>query len=335
MRVFRVFHSPIELAGQMGRLVGGLRQFGHQAIGFNTFHSYLGYHNNIINAEWGEMIRQYDALKHQYDIFHYHFNGTLFDEARDLIELQALGKKFVMHHWGNDVRFKEKAAQLSPFLYDPCNPYSDAEMAARLERNSRYIKTAIIQDMELLPYIQGYYTNVYVLPLAFDVAGTIPQYPSVDTRVPLIIHAPTQPSFKGTVYVEETIQRLRQAGFQFDYKRIEMMTNAEALHCYRQADIVIDQLLVGTHGLFAVEAMALGKPVISYIREDLVSMFPANLPIISANPATLYDRLIPLITDPVLRYTTGIKSRQYAEQRHDIPKIIPQLLEIYNVAMTT
>ncbi|WP_206529761.1 glycosyltransferase family 1 protein [Brevibacillus sp. SYP-B805] len=333
--MFRVFHGPIELAGQMGRLVGGLRQFGHQAIGFNTFQSYLGYRNNIINTDWYDMIRQFDALKDQFDIFHFHFNGTLFEDARDLKELHALGKKFVMHHWGNDVRFKAKAAQLSPYLYDLCNPFTDEEIAARLARNSQYIKTAIIQDLELLPYVLGHYTYVYVLPLAFDVTGTIPQYPRVDTRVPLIIHAPTQPTFKGTVYVEDAIQRLRQAGFQFDYKRIEFMSNAEALSYYRQADIVIDQLLVGTYGLFAVEAMALGKPVISYLREDLVSTYPANLPIINANPTTLYNTLIPLITDPLLRHTTGIKSRQYAEQRHDIPMIIPQLLEIYKVVMST
>ncbi|WP_134684423.1 glycosyltransferase [Brevibacillus migulae] len=326
---FRIFHCPINIAGQMGYMVKGLRALGHTAIGFNTYQTYLNYTDSVVNADWTTVVTKFEEIKHDYDIFHYHFGSSLFEDLRDVKELSGKGKKFVMHHWGNDVRIKEKASILSQYLLDPCNPLPDHMMMERLKRNSEWIHTVIIQDFEMYPYVKDYYPNIHVLPLLFDVAGTVPFYPQADKQKPLIIHAPTQSSFKGTASVEETLSKLQQDGFAFDYKRIEKISNEEALAIYKKADLVIDQLLVGSYGLFAVEAMALGKPVVSYIREDLWHTFPPNLPIVSANPDTFYQVLAPLLTDAAKRYEIGVNSRVYAAERHDIQKVIPQLVDIY------
>lgn len=37
---------------------------------------------------------------------------------------------------------------------------------------------------------------------------------------------------------------------------------------YEKTDLAVDELLVGWYGAFAVEMMALGKPVVCYIREE-------------------------------------------------------------------
>jgi glycosyltransferase involved in cell wall biosynthesis len=334
-RRFKVFFSPIEIAGQMGCFVSGLKRLGHDAIGFNTYRTYLNYNNDIVNADLGDVLIQYELAKPNYDIFHYFFNSSLYWDFTDVRELHAMGKKLVMHIWGNDARLQSLVKQSNPFLQDPCNPLSDEVMIDRLKTSSSLIKTAIIQDYELYDHVKDYFTNVYVLPLAFDVAGTTPSYPDISKPVPLIIHAPTQPTFKGTSYIECTLELLRNAGYLFEYRRIEKMSHEEAMNYYKQADIVIDQVSVGTHGTFAVEAMALGKPVVAYIREDLVSTFPPNLPIVNASPVTLYQQLIPLLTSPLLRHQTGVQSRQYVEERHDISKVIPQLLDIYDVVSQT
>ena len=46
------------------------------------------------------------------------------------------------------------------------------------------------------------------------------------------------------------------------------MTHGEALGRLAAADLVVDQLVLGWYGAVAVEAMALGRPVLAYIRED-------------------------------------------------------------------
>ena len=66
----------------------------------------------------------------------------------------------------------------------------------------------------------------------------------------------------------EAADRLQREGVPFDLELIENLPNAEATRRYRDADLVVDQLLAGWYGGFAVEAMALGKPVIAYLRES-------------------------------------------------------------------
>lgn len=332
-RPLRVFHSPVEIAGQMGALVKGLRQAGHTAVGYNTFHTYLNCRSDIVDTDLGSIQQVYERKKHLYDIYHYHFGTTIYPDYHDLRELAEMGKKCVMHHWGNDVRLRAKARLLSPLLDDPCNPWTDAAMIDRTRQASRWIRVAIVQDCELYDYVKDAYAEVHVLPLAFDVGGVTPSYPSPAAHEPLIIHAPTQKAFKGTVHVDAALERLRAEGLRFEYRRIEQLSHEEALRSYQRADLVIDQLLVGTYGTFSVEAMAFGKPVVAHIRPDLADRFPQGLPIISADPASLHDRLIPWITDAQLRHERGRQSRRYAEAVHDLPRVIARLLEIYERVM--
>ena len=44
----------------------------------------------------------------------------------------------------------------------------------------------------------------------------------------------------------------------------------------RESDVVIDQILMGTYARLAIESMALGKPVICYLREDLFEFNPTT-----------------------------------------------------------
>ncbi len=50
------------------------------------------------------------------------------------------------------------------------------------------------------------------------------------------------------------------------FEIIENKPNKEAIEIYKKADIVIDQVLVGWYGAFAVEVMKMGKPVAVFIR---------------------------------------------------------------------
>jgi hypothetical protein len=45
-----------------------------------------------------------------------------------------------------------------------------------------------------------------------------------------------------------------------DLDIVEGLPHEEARKRYARADIVVDQLNAGWHGVFALEAMALGKP---------------------------------------------------------------------------
>jgi glycosyltransferase involved in cell wall biosynthesis len=114
---------------------------------------------------------------------------------------------------------------------------------------------------------------------------------------------------------------------------VEGVPHEEARARYARADIVVDQLRAGWHGVFALESMALGKPVVTYLKPDVVEKSAAGygvrIPIVPATAETLAEALSPLIESPARRREIGAASRAYVEQVHDIDRVADRLLDLY------
>ena len=75
--------------------------------------------------------------------------------------------------------------------------------------------------------------------------------------------------------------------------------------------------------------MALGKPVVTYLRPDLKEAFPKDLPIVSASEATLKEALASLLENPAELGRLGRLGRSYVERYHDYRKIAVVLAKLY------
>jgi glycosyltransferase involved in cell wall biosynthesis len=151
---------------------------------------------------------------------------------------------------------------------------------------------------------------------------------------PVVLHAPTHRSVKGTEFILTAIQKLRSEGVPFEFVLVEGLRHEEAIRLYSQADIFIDQLLIGWYGGAAVEVMALAKPVICYVREDdlkyISPEMKADLPIIKATPQSIYEVLKRYLThDKEELAEIGKRSRQFIEKWHDPRKIALTLETTY------
>ena len=326
----KILHLPIEIAGQIGAICSALQQKNHFAKGFNFFSSYLGYKNHLLNSDAFEMGRMFEEAINWFDVFHYHYGLSLFPKLHDLKLLKQCGKPIVMHHWGNDVRMHSIARRNNPFVYTGDSPPEET-VRRTLSALGELVSDAIVQDHEVLPYVEPYYRRVHVIPLAIELDQFPPQFPSLSENNPLVLHAPTNREFKGTAYVEKAIEALRKQ-LRFRYVRIEKMSHQEAVAMYRQADIVIDQILCGSYGLLSVEAMAYGKPVIAYVRPDLLARYEDGPPICTANPDTIYDILKSLLLSPEKRLQAGQAGRRFVERYHDGGKVADQILQVYQLA---
>ncbi len=143
-----------------------------------------------------------------------------------------------------------------------------------------------------------------------------------------IVHAPSNRGVKGTEHVIDAVTRASEVTNNVELLLIEGCTHQHALEQYRRADIVIDQLTAGWYGGFAVEAMAMGKPVICYLRHNDLRFIPdrmrAELPIIQASTESLYRVLLDYSTTrPGELAMIGAKSRCFAERWHN-PREIAQ-----------
>ncbi len=248
--------------------------------------------------------RQWAALTQllpRTDVFHFVFGLTLVPKSLQFPLLKALRKKSVMHYLGSDIRGK-----------------TPEQLAFGKRANAQ-----IVGSYDAIRWVP----EAEVIPPGIDLGRIEPAPPSGRSR-PLIVHAPSSRRRKGT---EDVIAACE--GLDADLELVEGLHHEEALQRYRTADIVVDQLNAGWYGIFAIEAMALGKPVVTFLHDEAVrrteEAFEIEVPLVSATKETLRERLRPLVDSPLDRRIIGAASRAYVEHVHDLEQTTDRLLELY------
>jgi glycosyltransferase involved in cell wall biosynthesis len=169
--------------------------------------------------------------------------------------------------------------------------------------------------------------DAHVIPPGIDVHAIEPAPPS-DRGRPVVLHAPSSRARKGTEFVVAACE-----GLDCELEIVEGLDHREAFERYRRADVVVDQLNAGWYGVFAIEAMALGKPVVTFLHEEAVrrteEAFGLAVPIVAATKETLREALRPLVASPEERRRVGAASRAYVEEVHDVRRMADRLLALY------
>jgi glycosyltransferase involved in cell wall biosynthesis len=170
--------------------------------------------------------------------------------------------------------------------------------------------------------------DAVVIPPGVDLAAITP-VPPRDRRRPVIVHAPSSRRRKGTEHVLRACE-----GLDVDLRIVEGVRHDEALALYRDADIVVDQLNAGWYGLLAIECLALGKPVVTYLHDEgrrlTETAYGVEVPLVGASTETLRARLAELVeAGPAEWRRLGDASRAYAERVHDIEQVADSLVELY------
>jgi glycosyltransferase involved in cell wall biosynthesis len=237
------------------------------------------------------------------DVFHFYFGLTLIPKSIQFPLLRVLRKKSVFHYLGSDIRGKSRD-----------------ELAYGKRANAE-----IVGSYDAVRWVP----EAHVIPPGLDLREFTPVPPS-DSARPLVVHAPSSREKKGTAEVIEACARL-----DVELDIVEGVPHEVARERYARADIVIDQLRAGWHGVFALESMALGKPVVSHLKPDVVERsaegFGVRVPIVPATGETLVEALRPLVAQPALRREIGASSRAYVEQVHDIGHVADRLLDVYRL----
>jgi hypothetical protein len=247
--------------------------------------------------QWAALAR----LLPRTDVFHFHFGLTLVPQSLQFPILRAARKKSVMHYLGSDIRGK-----------------TPEELAS-----GRKASAQVVGSYDAIRWVP----EAEVIPPGIDVA-TIAPTPPGDRERPLIVHAPSSRRRKGTEHVIAAVE-----GLDADLELVEGLHHDAAFERYRAADLIVDQLNAGWYGVFAIEAMALGKPVVTFLHDEAVRQteqaFGTRVPIVSASAETLREALRPLVADAALRRRIGAESRAYVERVHDLEQVADRLLDLY------
>lgn len=284
----------------------------------------------------------------RYQRFHFFCDRGLLPPAghqqfneMELCLLRSLGKEIFCWTYGADVRTRERTLALGePNCCTECPSPGQAcicdEEAGRrnYQRLQRYA-TAIFSLGDMIEYTPGSRNDLYFWPLDLDAdAGQRyrPCYPDPTSTAPIrVVHAPNHRGFKGTRYIIEAVQQLQAEGVPIELQLVEGVPNRQALEIYRTADIVFDQCLIGFHGYFALEALAMGKPVMVYIRDpQRYLLHPEECPLINARADQVLEVLRELVRDRQRLYELGVQGRRYIEKYFTVAAFAERLRRAYH-----
>ena len=304
----RVTHCPVNTAGIPWTNVQALRARGVKArlVVFNRYR--LHPEADIDLERRGGLTRQqltqwtaFARLLPRTDIFHFYFGLTLVPKSVQFRLLQRLRKRSVMHFLGSDIRGR---------------PKEELEWA-------RGANAVVVGSYDAVRWVP----DAHVIPPGIDVASIEPSPPSTSAR-PVVLHAPSSRSRKGT---DEVVAACEKLGLELEL--VEGVDHRAAFERYRAADIVVDQLNAGWYGMFAIETMALGKPVVTFLHEEAVrrteEAFGVEVPLVHATKDSLADVLQRLVDEPEERRRIGAAGRAYVERVHDLSHVADRLLDLY------
>jgi glycosyltransferase involved in cell wall biosynthesis len=304
----RVTHCPVNTAGIPWTNVRALRTRGvdAQLVVFNRYKLHpeadvdLRRSGGLLQQQLTQA-RAFARLAPRTDVFHFYFGLTLLPKSIQFPLLRALGKRSVMHFLGSDIRGR-----------------SQGELAWAQRAGAR-----VVGSYDAIRWVP----DAQVIPPGIDLS-TIEPVPPTGRDRPLVVHAPSSRARKGTEHIVAACAELN-----VDLEIVEGLDHREAFERYRRADVIVDQLNAGWYGVFAIEAMALGKPVVTFLHDEAVQRteeaYGVKVPIVNATKETLAAALRPVAESPEERRRVGAASRAYVEQVHDVERVADRLLALY------
>ena len=303
-------HCPVNFAGIGWTNVQALRRHGVDArlVVFNTHPAHPEADENLRlpkGPAWRRHALQARALARllpRTDVFHFYFGLTLVPKRLQFPLLEATGKKSVFHFVGSDIRGK-----------------TPDELAY-----GRLADVQIVGSYDAARWIP----EAEVVPPGIDLRRIEPVPPRDDGPV-RVAHAALSRRRKGT---DAIVAACEELGVELDV--IENVRHDEVGPRLARADVVVDQLNSGWYGLFAIEAMAYGKPVVGFIHDQAArrtaEAFGVDLPIARTTKESLAEDMRPLVESASLRRDRGAACRAYVERVHDADRMADRLAAIYS-----
>lgn len=114
-----------------------------------------------------------------------------------------------------------------------------------------------------------------------------------------VFHAPNHKAIKGSPQLIKVIERLQAEGLPIELVIRQKVPNEVIRETMATCHLVADQFVLGWYAMFALEAMAMGRPVLCYLRSDLLKLY---------EEAGLIDRdEIPLINTGLLEIESQLR----------------------------
>lgn len=273
----------------------------------------------------------------RYRCVYIYFNGgplNLFQSIYGFLEpyLYKLAKvKVVVMPYGGDVQDLLRTPHLL-FRHVISQQYPSVRFRRlQVQRNiDRWTRCAdhVISGCDWVEYMY-YWDTLMLAHFSIDVQKWIPKTNQSITQGPLrILHAPNHRHVKGTQYFIQAVEELKKEGVSVELVIMEKVPNQRVLEEMEKADVVADQLIIGWYAMFALEGMAMGKPVLCYLKNDFINLYidaglvgNDEIPIVNCNKGNVKEKIRELADNRERLKIIGEQSRAFVEKHHSLEAI--------------
>lgn len=236
-------------------------------------------------------------------------------------ELEALlvaGKTVGVVLHGSEARTPSR--HLATYPFSPYDDPSAAEEWAKREEQSAKIHAVLgrlpVHRFVTTPDMLDFVDHATWLPLALGAGHFRVGRPLFSRGKPVFLHAPSAGPVKGSAHVEQVLRPLHEQGV-LEYRLLSGVAPWELPTHLRDADVVIDQLMLGGSGVLAAQGMAAGRIVLGHVAAHVRSRYGEPLPIVEADPATLRDAVLAVLADPDAAVDAAAQGPAFARRWHD------------------
>lgn len=298
----------------------------------------------ILNKLFVDYIVFFYSL-YKFDIFHFSFNGgflqkRFFVNYLEFFVYKTFGKKTVILPYGSDIYQYSKIIDI-PWKHALITNYplygkKESVIKKRVEfiQNNADFVIAYIDYVFMLSYWDMLTVGAYIIDEDIWKYDRKINLSDGKNGLVKIAHAPNHRGVKGTEFVYEAVESLKQKGYNIELILIEKVKNDDVKEILKSCDILVDQLNLG-YALNAIEGMALSMPVITNLNNEIyVKVFKqysflGECPLVSADFKSLEQKLEELIIDTELRNILGQKGRNYIEKYHSKKMFYFMMTRVY------
>ena len=226
------------------------------------------------------LIRLYRSVK-KADVIHVYSNLVLPTRLEGkllkfLFLKAAKNKKKFITYVGSEVRIPEIEFENNPYYKEAYStpgyeyPYESRVLSHASQKKFADLGFELICTPDTAEYIHPDYFRVDKITFHAGVAAQHPDSNPAPGEV-LVIHAPTAPIAKGSRTIRAVMEKIAKDEPNITFRELQNLSNAEYQELTGTCALYIDQVIWGFHGVAAIQAMALKKPVVCFIKPALES----------------------------------------------------------------
>ncbi len=232
-------------------------------------------------------------------------------------------------------------------LFERPNEYAIFKFNKKIEKEKIKFEHYIRYIHKIIPIAYDYekayrnfendykYTIYNTIPLPYDT--TTAEFNNKVNGKINILHGINRPYEKGSYIIISALDRIKRLyGEKVSINIVYQLSLNEYLKIMSEANIVIDQCYGLSNGMNTIEALSMGKVVLTGNKQDYQKCFTSlNNPVLNIYPNSdqIYSVLEDLILHPNKIEEISVKSRHYAESVHDAKIVADQYLKIFEKSL--